>query len=73
MCNTKRVKKETTMKNANLSQLATATAGELALADVQGKVKFTRLAPAKPRRAQLVYTSGVVNAGRGSGRSQKVG
>lgn len=61
------------MQTTNFSKLATATAGELALADVQGKVKFTRLPAGKPRRAQLVYTSAVVNAGRGSGRSQKVG
>ena len=61
------------MQNTNLSNLATAPAGELALADVQGKVKFTRLPAGKPNRAQLVYTSGVVNAGRGSGRSQKLG
>jgi hypothetical protein len=58
----------------NLSQLAaTATLGELALADTQGKLKLTKLPPAKAKRAQLVYTSGTVNAGRGSGRSQKLG
>ena len=58
----------------NISQLAaTGTLGELALADTLGQVKLTKLPPAKPNRAQLVYTSGVVNAGRGSGRSQQVG
>ncbi len=62
------------MQTTNLSQLAaTASLGELALAEVQGRLKLTKLPPAKPRRAQLVYTGGVVNAGRGSGRSQKVG
>jgi hypothetical protein len=60
--------------NSNLTNLAaTATAGELALADVQGKVKFTRLPAGKPSRAQLVFTRGTVNAGRGSGRSPQVG
>jgi hypothetical protein len=58
----------------NLSKLAaTATLGELALADTLGEVKLVKLPPAKPRRNQLVYTGGVVLAGRGSGRSQKVG
>jgi hypothetical protein len=58
----------------NISQLAaTATLGELALADTQGKLKLTKLPPAKAKRSQMVYTGGVVNAGRGSGRSQKVG
>jgi hypothetical protein len=58
----------------NLSQLAaTATLGELALADTQGKLKLTKLPPAKAKRSQMVYTGGLVNAGRGSGRSQKVG
>jgi hypothetical protein len=59
---------------ANLSKLAsTATLGELALADTLGEVKLVKLPPAKPSRSQLVYTSGVVLAGRGSGRSQKLG
>lgn len=58
----------------NLTKLAaTGTKTDLLLAEVRGEVKVTRLAPAKPRRNQLVYTSGVVQAGRGSGRSQKVG
>lgn len=58
----------------NVSQLAaTATKLELAIAEAQGRVTVTRLAPAKPRRSQLVYTGGTVQAGRGSGRSQKVG
>ena len=65
------------MKNKtalDLSILAAAgTKLDLAIAEAQNKVKVTRLAPAKPRRALLVYTSGTVNAGRGSGRSQKVG
>jgi hypothetical protein len=58
----------------NISQLAaTATLGELAIADTQGKLKLTKLHPAKVKRSQLVYTAATVNAGRGSGRSQKVG
>jgi len=57
----------------DLSKLAASgTALDLALAEVRGEVKVTRLAPAKPRRVQLVYTAATVNAGRGSGRSQKV-
>ena len=59
--------------HVNVSTLATATKLELAIAEAQGKVKVTRLAPAKPKRNQLIYTSGVVQAGRNSGRSQKVG
>ena len=48
------------MKNkTTLSTLAaTGTALDLTLADVQGKIKFTKLAPAKPKRSQLVFTSG---------------
>ena len=58
----------------NLSQLAAkGDKLDIALAAARGEVKLVKLAPAKPRRAQLVYTAGVVNAGRGSGRSQKVG
>lgn len=58
----------------NLSTLAaTGTRLDLAIAEAQGKVTVTRLAPAKPRRNQLVYTASVVNAGRGTGGSQKVG
>ena len=45
------------MKNnqaMNLSQLAaTGTTLDLVVADVQGQVKFTKLAPAKPRKADL--------------------
>ena len=38
----------------NLTQLAaTGTALELALADVRGEAKVTRLAPAEPKRGQL--------------------
>ncbi len=38
----------------NLTQLAaTGTRLDLALAEVRGEVKVTRLAPAKPRRSQL--------------------
>ena len=60
------------MENTQLTQLAaTATAGELALADVLGKVKFTRLPAGKPAKSQLVYTSGTVRTR--STRSQKVG
>ena len=63
------------MKNnqANLSALATATRLELEVADTQNKVTYTKLAPVKARRNQLVYTAGTVLAGRGTGRSQKVG
>jgi hypothetical protein len=64
------------MKNnqtMNLSELAaTATLGELALADTQGKLKLTKLPPAKAKRSQLVYTSGRVRAA-GSNYAQKVG
>jgi hypothetical protein len=64
------------MKNnqaMNLSQLAaTATLGELALADTQGKLKLTKLPPAKAKRHQLVYTSGQVRAAGGN-YAQKVG
>jgi hypothetical protein len=43
----------------NLTQLAaTGTRLDLALAEVRGEVKVTRLAPAKPRKTQLVFTSG---------------
>jgi hypothetical protein len=63
---------ETTM--TNLSKLAaTATKLDLAIAEAQGQIKFTKLPAAKPKRNQLVYTSGTVLAGQGSGRSQKVG
>jgi len=63
------------MKNnqTNLTAYATATRLELEVADTQGKLKFTKLAPAKPRRSQLAYTGGMVRAGRGTGRPQKVG
>ena len=64
------------MKNTHamdLSKLATATRLELEVADTQGKLKYTKLPPARGRRAQQYYTSGVVRAGRGTGRPQKVG
>lgn len=57
----------------NLSELAKADRCTLLIADTQGKLTYTKLPPAKTKRSQLVYTSGVVNAGRGSGRSQKLG
>ena len=57
----------------NLSQLAKASKLDIAIAEARGQVKVTRLAPAKPKRSQLVYTGGVVRAGQGSGRSQKLG
>lgn len=57
----------------NLSQLAKADRLTLTVADVQGRLTYTKLAPAKPKRSQLVYTAATVNAGRGSGRSQKMG
>ena len=57
----------------NLSQLAKADRLTLTVAEVQGRLTYTKLPPAKPKRSQLVYTSGTVRAGQGSGRSQKVG
>lgn len=58
----------------NLSQLAAQGSKlDLALEAAKGNVKLVKLPTAKPRRAQLVYTSGVVKAGQGSGRSAKVG
>jgi hypothetical protein len=57
----------------NLSKLAAGTKLDIALAEARGEVKVTRLATAKPKRSQLVYTSGTVLAGRGSGHSQRVG
>jgi hypothetical protein len=43
----------------DISQLAaTGTKLDLAIAEVQGAVKVTRLAPAKAKRSQLVYTKG---------------
>ena len=55
-CHTNNMKNETTV---NLSTLAaTGTKLDLAIAEAQGKVKVTRLTPAKPRRGQLVYTKG---------------
>jgi hypothetical protein len=57
----------------NYSQLAKADRLTLTLADVQGRLTYTKLPPAKAKRSQMIYTSGVVNAGRGSGRSLKVG
>ena len=55
-----------------LTELATADKLTLALAEARNEVKVTRLAPAKPRRNQLVYTSACVGGSRGGG-SQKVG
>jgi hypothetical protein len=61
------MKNETT--SMNLSDLAaTATLGELALADTQGKLKLTKLPAAQPKRSQLVFTSGHRSTGyRASG------
>lgn len=43
----------------NISQLAaTASKLDLAIAEVRGEVKVTKLPPVKPRRNQLVYTKG---------------
>ena len=43
----------------NISQLAaTGTKLDLAIAEVQGQIKFTKLAPTKAKRSQLVYTKG---------------
>jgi hypothetical protein len=48
----------------DLSQLAAAgTRLDLAIAEARGEVKVTRLAPAKPRRSQLVYTAGTRSTG----------
>ena len=58
----------------DLSKLAaTGTKLDLLVADIKGDIKLTKLPAAKAKRNQLVYTSGTVLAGRGSGRSQKMG
>ena len=51
-----------------ISELAKASNLDLAIAEARGQVKVTRLAPAKPKRSQLVYTSGYRSGGyRASG------
>lgn len=48
----------------NLSQLAAnGTALDLAIAEAQGKVKVTKLAPKKARKSQLVFTTGYRTTG----------
>lgn len=62
------------MKTQNQTTLSTLAAGsslDLLLAETRNEVKVTRLAPAKPRRGQLVYTSARVGGARGG--STKVG
>ena len=57
----------------NLSDLAAhGTKLDLALAEARGQVKVTRLAPVKPRRSQLVFTTARVGGSR-QGTAQKVG
>jgi hypothetical protein len=52
----------------NLSQLATADRLSLEIADTRGEIKFTKLPTRKPRRAELIYTSGHRSGGyRASG------
>ena len=41
----------------DISELATSDRLTLALAEVRGEVKITRLKPSRPRRDQLVYTT----------------
>ena len=51
-------------KAMNLSQLAAAgTALDLVVADVQGQIKFTKLATRKPRQHQLAFTTGYRTTG----------
>jgi len=72
-------------KAMNLSQLAAAgTALDLVVADVQGQIKFTKLATRKPRQHQLAFTTGYrttgvraagvkIRGGNGSNAGGKVG
>ena len=69
------------MKNINFT---TATKLDLLVAETQGEVKVTRLAPAKAKKNQLVFTTGYrttgyrangtkVRGGNGNNCGSKVG
>jgi len=51
------------MTNSISTLAATGTKLDLVVADIQGQIKFTKLAPAKAKRSQLVFTSGYRSTG----------